>query len=71
MEESCVQGDKLSLNFNDRGDCSKWFDSISYAWTKTTFFCKMLKTSRKGSLELQKMENWTAVARTELIEAIR
>ena len=34
-------------------------------------FDKLSKTSRKGSLELQKVENWTTVAGTELIETTR
>ena len=35
------------------------------------FFDKLSKTSRKGSLELQKGENWIAVTCAELIEATR
>ena len=50
------------------------FDIIrtSRCWGKfIEFFDKSLKTSRKDNLELQKNENWTAVACTELIEASR
>ena len=31
-------------------------------------FGKLWKTSRKGSLKLQKVQNWTTIAYTELIE---
>ena len=33
------------------------------------FFGKLSKTSRKGSLELQKVENWTWIASKELTES--
>ena len=50
------------------------FDIIStskYRGQVIKFFDRLSNTSPKQSQELQKVENWTTVACTELIEATR
>ena len=69
----CIGGKKFGWSFDDQGNCSKqpirYHKNIKMPRRNYQIFYKLSKTSWTSSPELQKVENWTTVACTELIEA--
>ena len=62
----------FGLNFNDQWNCKKrsigYYKNIKILRNIINFFDKLPKAIWKGSLELQKLESWTTVAFTWLLE---